>query len=284
MKRSREEFLNWQNKSITLLGMSGVGKTTLSSVLPKDQWFHYSGDYRIGTRYLNEPMLDEVKKMAMEHPFLRQQLCKDAIYIRNNITIDNLSPISDFLGKIGNPDLGGLSLEEFKRRQRLFRQAEIGAMNDTNYFINKGRTIYGYPHFLNDAGGSICGLTAEECWDNLSANSLVLYLATDDEMDQLLIERAQQYPKPLNYEEAFLEQHIVEYLKLNDLQSEQEIVPDEFVQWIFPRLLSSRKPQYEQIAARYGHTADATQIHHLRDQQDFIEFVCQSIDANDVGR
>jgi len=69
MKLTRQQFIDWQNKSITLLGMSGVGKTTLSSLLPSDQWFHYSGDYRIGTRYLNEAILDQVKSIAMEHPF-----------------------------------------------------------------------------------------------------------------------------------------------------------------------------------------------------------------------
>jgi GTPase SAR1 family protein len=53
MKMSPQEFLNWENKRITLLGMSGVGKTTLADKLPKETWFHYSGDYRIGTRYLD---------------------------------------------------------------------------------------------------------------------------------------------------------------------------------------------------------------------------------------
>ena len=37
--------------AVSLLGMSGVGKTTLSKTLRRDGgWFHYSADYRIGTR------------------------------------------------------------------------------------------------------------------------------------------------------------------------------------------------------------------------------------------
>ena len=59
MKLSVDEFRNWQNKSITLLGMSGVGKTYISAMLRNSNWFHYSGDYRIGTRYLDEHILDE---------------------------------------------------------------------------------------------------------------------------------------------------------------------------------------------------------------------------------
>ncbi|MBX2869679.1 MAG: hypothetical protein KTR18_13440 [Acidiferrobacterales bacterium] len=278
MKLTREQFIDWPNKSITLLGMSGVGKTTLSSLLPTDQWFHYSGDYRIGTRYLNEAILNQVKKMAMEHPFLRDQLRKDAIYIRSNVTIENLGPISDYLGKIGNPDLGGLELEEFNFRQALFREAEVQAMNDVSAFIDKARNIYGYPHFLNDAGGSICGLGHEECWDQLSQNSLVLYLEANEEMEEVLIERAQKYPKPLNYEVSFLNQHVEEYLHAKKLESDVDIVPDEFVQWIFPKLLKWRKPQYQRIAERYGHTADASKIFELRDEDDFIEFVCDAIE------
>ena len=54
MKLSVEEFRHWKNPSITLLGMSGVGKTHLSALLRRNDWFHYSGDYRIGTRYLDE--------------------------------------------------------------------------------------------------------------------------------------------------------------------------------------------------------------------------------------
>ncbi|MGI9309642.1 MAG: ATPase, partial [Gammaproteobacteria bacterium] len=50
MRMSRQEFMNWPHKAVTLLGMSGVGKTTLANKIPKSSWFHYSGDYRIGTK------------------------------------------------------------------------------------------------------------------------------------------------------------------------------------------------------------------------------------------
>ena len=68
MKFTVEEFRNWKSKRVTLLGMSGVGKTYLANKLPKTSWFHYSGDYRIGTQYLEEPILDNVKQQAMQIP------------------------------------------------------------------------------------------------------------------------------------------------------------------------------------------------------------------------
>ena len=48
-----ESFRAWPTKRITLLGMSGVGKTHISTMLRSHEWFHFSGDYRIGTRYLD---------------------------------------------------------------------------------------------------------------------------------------------------------------------------------------------------------------------------------------
>ena len=135
MKLSKKDFNDWKHKSITLLGMSGVGKTTLANKLPKSKWFHYSGDYRIGTKYLEEPILDNIKEKAMDVPFLAELLKSDSIYISSNITVDNLMPISSFLGKIGDRNKGGLSIDEFIKRQQLHMDAEMKAMKDVPDFI-----------------------------------------------------------------------------------------------------------------------------------------------------
>ena len=149
MKLDIDEFRNWEHKSITLLGMSGVGKTRLAAILRQHNWFHYSGDYRIGTRYLDEPILDNIKQQVMHIPFLRDLLRNDSIYIANNITVDNLQPVSSFLGKLGNPEQDGLPLDEFKRRQALHHEAEIAAMRDVPAFIKKSQSIYGYKNGSN---------------------------------------------------------------------------------------------------------------------------------------
>jgi shikimate kinase len=277
MKKTAKQFRQWKNKSITLLGMSGVGKTTFSTKLPSQSWFHYSGDYRIGTKYLDEPILDYIKSRAMEHEFLGDLLRRDAIYIRNNISVDHLQPLSLYLGKVGNPALGGLGLDEFKRRQRLFFEAEIKAMADVREFMAKSRNIYGYPNFINDAGGSICYLSDEECWHNLSELTVILYLQTSEEMEKTLVERARKKPKPVFYDEKFLDQHLRRYQQEKNLKSADEIVPDEFVQWVFPELISFRKPRYERLADQYGHTVDAGKIFGLRDEADIIDLVCDSM-------
>lgn len=280
MKISSKKFKSLENKAITLLGMSGVGKTTLANKLDQSQWFHYSGDYRIGTKYLEESILDNIKAKAMRIDFLADLLRSDSIYICSNITVNNLEPVSTFLGKVGNPDLGGLDLSEFKNRQKLHRQAEIYAMLDVPHFIGKAKNIYGYPNFLNDAGGSLCELNDPSVFEVLSQNTLILYIRADQEHEETLCERAVTSPKPLYFQEEFLDKHLDMFMQENNLSEVEEINPDEFGSWVFPKLLEHRKPLYESIADQYGYAVNLHDIQDVRDESDFIELICQSIDQS----
>ncbi len=277
MKMSPQEFLGWETKRITLLAMSGAGKTTLANKLPKAKWFHYSGDYRIGTKYLEEPILDNIKRQAMRVPFLRELLLSDSIHISNKITVDNLAPVSSFLGKLGNSDLGGLSLQEFKRRQKLHHQAEIAAMNDVPDFIDKAVDIYGYKHFVNDAGGSVCELDSPEVLETLAQNTLIVYIKIPPELEQTIIERAKSDPKPLYYREAFLDEKLAEFMQLKNYASTDVMPPDEFVSWVFPELFKSRLPRYQAIADQYGYTVNANEVATVKDEDDFIRLVADAL-------
>jgi hypothetical protein len=278
MRMTRSEFLAWPHKAITLLGMSGVGKTTLAYKLPSSKWFHYSGDYRIGTKYLAEPILDNIKRQAMQVDFLRELLRSDSIYIASNVTFHNLQPVSTFLGKIGRTDLGGLPVAEFKRRQRLHRDAEINAMRDVAEFIGKAQEIYGYDHFINDAGGSLVELDDAETEKTLAEHSLILYLKADDEMERELVRRAVSDPKPLYYNEKFLDRKLIEYVSEAELDGPDSIIPNEFVRWIFPALVAHRRPKYEAMAQRVGYTVNARMIEAVTNEKDFLELVASALD------
>ena len=277
MKMTGAEFINWPNKAVTLMGMSGVGKTTLANSLPKSKWFHYSGDYRIGTKYLAEPILDNIKRQAMQVDFLGDLLRSDSIYIASNITVHNLVSVATFLGKIGSVDSGGLSVEEFKERQRLHRSAEIGAMRDVAQFIEKARKIYGYKHFINDAGGSICELDDERTIEILAEHTLILYLSTDEAMEKKMIQRAIEDPKPMYYQEDFLDQQLSLYLAEVGLSDPGEIVPDDFVRWIFPRHVEHRRPKYQAIADAFGYTIDARAAEKVESDSDFLELIAGAL-------
>jgi len=279
VKLNLQEFRNWKNRSITLLGMSGVGKTHLSLLMRNYNWFHYSGDYRIGTHYLGEDILDIIKREAMQVPFLRDLLRKDWIYIQNNIKVDDLGPVLSFVGKLGNPALGGVGLEEFCRRQALYRQAEIAAMHDVPSFIQKAHDIYGYQHFVNDVGGSLCDIEKPEVIDLLAKHTLILYIqATESAEQDELNRRAQAAPKPLYYRPSFLRQQLKTYLAEQGIQYAAQMDPDAFTRWIFPRLFHSRVPAYEQIAKPHGYIVTSKEVNGIRDEADFLELLETAID------
>ncbi len=274
MKFDIDGFRAWKHKNVTLLGMSGVGKTYLSSLLCGHDWFHYSGDYRIGTRYLDEAILDLIKRQAMQVPFLKDLLRHDWIYIRNNIKVDDLGPVLSFVGKLGDPERGGVPLDEFVQRQAEYREAEIAAMRDVPAFIRKAQDIYGYPHFVNDVGGSLCELEDTSVIDLLVKHTLILYIqVTNKEEEQKLIERAQSDPKPLYYRPGFLTEQLGIYLAEQGLSFAAEMDPDEFTRWVFPRLFHSRIPRYEAIAKPHGYTVTSQEVAQVRDEADFLNLL-----------
>ncbi|MBI3575869.1 MAG: ATPase [Gammaproteobacteria bacterium] len=278
MKLSAKDFKAWSHRSITLLGMSGVGKTRLAIRLRKKNWFHYAGDYRIGTRYLDEPILDHIKQQAMQVPFLRELLRTDSIHIRNNITVDNLSPVSSFLGKLGNPEKDGLGLKEFKHRQELHRQAEVATMKDVPEFIRKAHEIYGYKHFVNDAGGSLCELDDPAVLKVLAEHTLILYIKATEKDEQELIRRAEDDPKPLYYREAFLDEQLAIYQRGQGYAYIAEIDPDAFVRWMFPRLFYARLPRYQAIADAHGYTITTDELAQAKDESGFLRLVERALE------
>ncbi len=278
MKFTVDEFRAWEHKKVTLLGMSGVGKTYLSAMLRNHDWFHYSGDYRIGTRYLDEPILDIIKQQAMRVPFLRELLRNDWIYIRNNIKVHDLGPVLSYVGKLGDPERGGVPLEDFRERQARYREAEIAAMRDVPDFIRKAQQIYGYHHFVNDVGGSLCELDEPSVIDLLVEHTLLLYIqVTDDEEERKLIHRAQSAPKPLYYRPEFLDEHLARYLAEQGLEYAAQMDPDDFTRWIFPHLFHSRIPRYEAIAGPHGYTVTSDEVAGVRDEADFLDLLESAI-------
>ena len=279
MRLSGQAFRDLPAKRVTLLGMSGVGKTRLANLLRDEEWFHYSVDYRIGTRYLDEPILDNIKREAMGVPFLRQLLRSDSITISNNLTFDNLEPLSTFLGMLGDPDRGGLALPEFKRRQHLHLAAEVQAMQDVEDFIGKADGLYGYPHFLNDASGSFCELDDASVLDTVARHTVVIYIEASPEDEQFLIERAEHSPKPLYYREAFLDEVLPRYMHEHRLEYIAEIDPEHYVRWVFPRLFRARLPRYAAIADRVGYRIPARAAYQVSNAEEFVTLIAETLDA-----
>jgi len=281
--KSGQEFLNLPSKSVTVLGMSGVGKTTLAALLQKQNWFQYSVDYRIGTRYMDEHIVDNFKREAMRNPFLSELLRSDSIYIRSNITFDNLSPLSTYLGKPGNPALGGIAFAEYKRRQNQHREAEIHALMDVPGFIERVKDIYGYTNFVCDSGGSLCEVVdvdnaADPVLNALSDHSVLVYIEGTPEHAKMLAERFRKNPKPMYYQPAFLKEKWAEYKGLNKIKNDDDVDPDGFAVWGFEQLLHHRIPLYKKIADRYGYTMQMADVPSINSESEFVNHVAALID------
>ncbi len=271
-----------QNK-VLFFGMSGLGKTYVSNILrDAGDWFHYSIDYRIGTRYMGEYITDNAKAEAMKVPFLRDLLLSDSIYIGSNISFENLNPVSTYLGKPGNPDLGGLEITEYRRRQEQFRLAEIHALLDTKYFIDRAERLYGYPNFICDTGGSICEWVDPEdpndqVLTELSKQTLMIWIEGDEAHTEELIRRFDKSPKPMSYQSDFLSGAWDDYLERSG-QSADQVDPDAFIRWTYSRALAHRQPRYAAMAKNWGVSVTASDIEQVRDSGDFDELIERTLE------
>ena len=150
-------------------------------------------------------------------------------------------------------------------------------MHDVPHFIHKAREIYGYTHFVNDVGGSLCELDEPGVIESLERHTLILYIkVTDQAEEQKLIQRAQSSPKPLYYRPTFLLEQLAVYLAENGLQYAAQMDPDAFTRWVFPRLFHSRIPRYEEIAKR-GYTVTSREVAAVRDERDFLQLIESAI-------
>ena len=266
------------HKRVVLYAMSGLGKTHVSSLLRETgDWFHYSIDYRIGTRYMGEYIADNAKREAMKVPFLRELLLTDSIYIGANMSFHNLKPVSAYLGKPGHPDKGGLPMETYQMRQDQFQRAEEQALLDTGYFIDRAQELYGYPHFVCDTGGSICEWVdpdnpKDRILSELSRNALMVWIRGSEAHTEELVRRFDREPKPMAYQPAFIAACWTQYLDETGT-SETRVDPDAFIRWVYARALAHRQPRYEAMARNWGITVDAADMATVRDHADFTEVI-----------
>lgn len=280
--RTGKDWLGADRKKVLLFGMSGLGKTHISNLLRAEgTWFHYSIDYRIGTRYMGEHIADNFKREAMKIPLLRELLMTDSVHISSNITFNNLAPLSTYLGKPGDPARGGVPFAEYLRRQEQHARAEVAALLDTPAFIDRARELYSYPNFVCDSGGSICEVVDPDDPDDpvlkvLEENLLLVWIRGSDAHRDELIRRFDRAPKPMYYRPDFLRQVWADYLAEQG-QPEETVDPDAFLRFGYARLLQHRQPIYAAMARR-GVTLTAEEVAGISSAAGFADLIARALE------
>ncbi len=228
----RECFMN---KTVTLLGMSGAGKTHFSQRLAQWGWMHYSNDFEIA------------KLLGID------------------VNVDDLSPLSDFIGQLGDPDKGGLSLEDFKDRQRQYYDAECLVLDNLAGVAVEGNIV-------NDSTGSFCEITDETLIARVAEQGVFIYVEADPDSHDDIIARAQAYPKPLFFPPDIFDEWLREFCALRGVLPDL-IEPGDFSRWVFPKLFQSRLPKYEKLAAQYGIKVQAKDLHAVGSGQEFLDLI-----------
>lgn len=247
------EFDRIEKKVITLMGMSGVGKTYLSMMLDTQGWFHYSCDLEIGVHYLH----DEIEKTLGE---------------KNTITADNLSQLSRYVSQLGNPDQGGLSLEEFKRRQNKYYEAECQSLLKLKAVV-KDAHRQGYSQVINDSTGSLCEIDDDTLLDSVDENSLIVYIKASKEEEKNVLRRAQEYPKPMFFSPERFDSWLENYMADKNIEAIDQIDSDDFGRWVFPLLFENRLPKYQHIADKYGVTIPSDAFKNVKGADDFLNVI-----------
>lgn len=235
-----EKFRKGPRKAITLMGMSGVGKTHWAWALEKQGWHHYNHDYLIGTKYLRDELGDSVKS-------------------------DDLTALSDYVGQVGN---GSIPVAEFKRRQARYIEAERQSLYDMCKVIDQSAD-----KFVNDSTGSICEIEDEALFRTLADHTLFIYIKAGKEEEDTLIAQSFHEPKPLYFPPQQFDKWLAQFMKENGYNSIEDFAANDFSRWVFPKLFYSRLPKYQRIADQYGITVSAKDLRGLQNVDEFLKAI-----------
>lgn len=250
MPITKSDFNKIDKKVITLMGMSGVGKTYLSSLLAKENWFHYSCDLEIGTTYLG----GEISKTLGEE---------------NAVIAEDLSQLSRYVGQLGQ---GKLSLEEFKRRQNKYFDAECESLRRLQEVVNQAHQD-GFEQVINDSTGSLCEINDKVLLGAVDENSLIVYIKATAAEEKEVLKRAQDYPKPMFFSPERFDYWVEEYLTIKGIDNVSEMDADDFGRWVFPRLFENRLPKYQYIADKYGVTIPSEALQNVKTSEEFLTII-----------
>lgn len=256
---------------VTLVGMSGVGKTSISQILPADKWCFVSVDLEI--LKLLEPKIKAYihKQITNSLPKISQLISANVIDFHLTKNLSDLSALSYYLGMIGE---GELTIEEFLVHQTEYRNAErLITSNIINNILS--HSYEGYNNFIIDTTGSIVEIIdfsddSDPLLAQLQNLTKVLYIESDTNFTNQLISRYIKTPKPLLFNPHFLQSQLDIYIKTNNLRNVNDINPISFMKDIISPLLNHRLPYYRKLAQK-GITIPINTYSKIKTEAAFLE-------------
>lgn len=256
---SGAEFQAWADKRLAFIGMSGVGKSTLAGYLDPQVWTTFCTDYQLADRALR--------------PELEAFAGADFVCGPDDIRV-----LSAYVGKLGAQAKGGLPLDEFLRRQRLHAAAERQTFADLT-----GQLAAHTGPAIIDAGGSLVEIltfaTPDPLLDQLLDQMFFVYIDASEAKEEEVIARQLKAPKPMFYEPAFLRAAIEDFAAAGG-QPLDQANPDDFIAFVFPRLMAHRRPRYAALADRGGVRLPFDLANQVRSDQDLLDLIIQQIDGD----
>lgn len=222
---------------VTLMGMSGVGKSHFSKMLAEWGWQRYSCDEEIGKVLLNDHSGD-------------------------------ISFLTELLGKLGDPAKGGYALEDFKKRQKMYGDAEAAVTLAMGEAAAKADQ-----NFVYDSSGSLCELEDPAVMKHIDENSRVVYIRATPEHEKAVLARALTSPKPIFYPPSRFDSWVKQYLHEQGLSSAEEMDPTAFFTWVFPILFKERLPKYEMMSQKYGISISSEDLMKVKNEEEFLELI-----------
>ena len=261
MRMTRSEFLSWPHKAMTSLGMSGVGKTTLAYKLPALEVVSLidGATIEFGTKYLDEPILDNIKRQAMKVDFLVLFPAQRLDLHRKQHHRAQLELVATFLGpRLTRPAVEWGPSRSSKNATSCTATPRLPRCATSSRSSSKRRRSTATITSSTTAGGSLVELEDERTITDARRTTRSSSISSRTRKpERALVQRAIDDPKPLYYQESFLHASSPNTSPRPESTRPEEIVPDDFVRWIFPALVAHRRPRYEALAEKHGYTLHA---------------------------
>lgn len=268
---SKNDFRKIRNKILTVIGMSGVGKTHMSRSLDINKWFLYSVDYMIGR--MLEQEINNMIEGGIQDERIRKLTQNGIVNINNRISVYNIELVSLLL----EPD-DSLSDEEWSKqviaKQQLYLDAEVIASSKMVNTVYQMFDLYGYQNCFHDTTGSICeildtnDLENDIIFQNISENSIILYIESLSSHIDTLVDRLNTNPKPISVNPTFCKTLLQSYI----LSNSKNLSYYNFLRSCYKDIFLSRIAKYQKIA-QHGYTISASDASSITNERELFECI-----------